>query len=179
MIIGTWSKDQQNLITFVMVDAANTEVPGLGGTFTLEISKAGGAFVVGAGTKAEISDGWYRYLSTAAEADTIGPVSILVTAPGTVQQNLEYYIITRAAGAIAYTYVVTDSVTGFPIEGVEVWVSTDALGSNVIWAGTTDAAGIAKDDLDQLPWLDAGTYFFWKQRVGMIDDQNPDTEVVS
>ena len=30
-----------------------------------------------------------------------------------------------SAGAIEYSYTVTNSVTGLPIEGVEVWFSTD------------------------------------------------------
>lgn len=81
--------------------------------------------------------------------------------------------------AIAFTYTVTDSVTGLPVEGVEVWVSTDLAGNNIIWYGTTDAFGVARDQYDFLPRLDAGTYYFWKQRVGYVDDQNPDTEVVS
>lgn len=81
--------------------------------------------------------------------------------------------------AIAFTYTVTDSTTGIPIEGVEIWVSTDAAGANIVWHGVTDAFGVARDIHDHLPRLDAGTYYFWKQRVGFVDDQNPDTEVVS
>lgn len=180
MIIGNWAKDQQNLITFVLVDATDTEVPGLGGTFTLEISKAGGPFVPSAGTKAEISDGWYKYLSTAAEADTVGPVSILINGVGIIQQNLEYYIITRAAGACEYTYTVTNSVTLLPIEGVEIWIATDANMINVVWNGSTDAFGVARDDLGQKPYLDPGIYFIRKQRAGFFDDDTPvDSENIS
>lgn len=85
----------------------------------------------------------------------------------------------KAAGAVNYTYTVTDSGTGLPIEGVEIWVSTDAAGSNVVWNGDTDAFGVARDDGGNLPWLDPGTYYFWKQLSGYTDDDNPDTEVVS
>jgi len=81
--------------------------------------------------------------------------------------------------AIAYTYTVTDSVTLLPVEGVEVWVSTDLAGVNIVWYGVTDAFGVARDRFDWLPRLDAGAYYFWKQRAGYVDDQNPDTEVVS
>ena len=59
-----WVLDQQNLIVFVLVDSSGAEVSGLGTGFTLEISKAGGAFNASAGVKAEISDGWYSYLCT-------------------------------------------------------------------------------------------------------------------
>ena len=83
------------------------------------------------------------------------------------------------AGAIEYTYTVTDSGTGNPVSGVQIWVSTDLAGTNIIWSGTTDAFGVARDVYNNLPWLDAGTYAFWKHRVGFVDDDMPDTEVVS
>lgn len=87
-------------------------------------------------------------------------------------------VAAKAAGAIEYTYTVTSSVTGLPVEGVQVWISTDAAGANVIWNGDTDAFGIARDDVGGLPWLDAGTYYFWSQKAGYTFS-NPDSEVVS
>lgn len=83
------------------------------------------------------------------------------------------------AGAISFTYTVTNSVSGLPESGVTVWVSTNLAGTNVIWSGTTDAFGVARDVNGNLPMLNAGTYYFWKFKVGFVDDQNPDTEVVS
>lgn len=82
------------------------------------------------------------------------------------------------AGAINFTYTVTSSTTGLPIEGVEVWFSTDVAGANIVWKGDTDAFGIARDVNGALPALDAGTYYVWRQRAGytFVD---PDTEVVS
>lgn len=174
-----WKLNQQNRIAFVMVDAAGSEVAGLGGGFTLELSKNGAGFAGSAGAKAEIGDGWYTYLSTAAEANTPGVVAVKVTGAGAAQQNLEYVVESRPSGAIAYTYTVTNSVSGLPVEGVEVWITTDLAGNNVVWNGDTDAFGVARDDNGNLPRLDAGSYYFWKQRAGLIDDQNPDTEVVS
>ena len=81
-------------------------------------------------------------------------------------------------GAIEFTYTVTDSVTGLPIEGVEVWFTTDAPGANIVWAGVTNAFGVARDVLDSLPWLDAGTYYVWRQKAGYAFS-NPDVEAVS
>jgi hypothetical protein len=81
--------------------------------------------------------------------------------------------------AVAYTYTVTDSVTGNPVPSVTVTVSTDIAGTILIWSGITDAFGVARDIYGDLPRLDVGTYYFWKFRVGYIDDQNPDTEIVS
>jgi len=83
------------------------------------------------------------------------------------------------AGAVQYTYTVTSSVTGLPVEGVDVWVSTDVAGSNIVWRGMTNAFGIARDIYNNLPALDPGTYYFWKQKPGYIPDAFPDIEVVS
>ena len=76
------------------------------------------------------------------------------------------------AGAITWPYTVTDSVTGGPIDGVEVWVTTDSAGTNVIANGTTDENGIVTF------YLDAGTVFAWRKRAG-YNFENPDQEVVS
>jgi hypothetical protein len=85
--------------------------------------------------------------------------------------------VTFPAGAIEYTYTVTDSFTLLPIEGVEVWVSTDLAGVNIVWAGVTNAFGVAQDVLGALAWLDPGTYYFWRQKTGYAF-VNPDVEVV-
>ena len=86
-------------------------------------------------------------------------------------------VVAFPAGAISYTYTVTNSVTTLPVEGVDVWVSTDLAGTNIIWRGTTDAFGVARDVNNNLPALDAGTYYFWKQKSGFVTT-NPDPEVV-
>lgn len=88
-------------------------------------------------------------------------------------------LIGAAPGCIQYTYTVTNTVTGLGEPGVTVWVTTDLAGTNTIWSGTTDAFGVARDSENGLPCLDAGTYYFWKHKVGFIDNQDPDTEVVS
>jgi hypothetical protein len=176
---GAWKLSQQNLITFVLVDTNGNEVTGLGNGFTLELSKAGAAFAGSAGTKAEISNGWYKYTSTAGEADTVGPVAIKVTHASIVQQNLEYTCESRAISSIEFTYTLTNSVTAAPIEGAQIWITVDAAGNNVIWAGATDSLGIARDDSGGLPRLDPGTYFFFRQKAGFTFSPEPDTEIVS
>lgn len=82
------------------------------------------------------------------------------------------------AGCIEFTYTVTDAGTGLPIEGVDIDITTDVAGTNIIWCGTTDAFGVARDAYGNLPCLDAGTYYFWRQLGGYVF-ANPDTEVVS
>lgn len=178
IIDGIWKLDSVNKITFVLVDASYVEVAGLGTGFTLEISKNGGAFGASAGTKAEISDGWYSYEATAGEADTIGPISIRITHASIIQQNLEYVVEQRTAGASYFTYTLLDTVTSNPIDGAEVWISTDVAGNRVIWNGMTDTFGVARDDNDDLPLLDPGTYYFWSQKPGYTFP-NPDTETVT
>ena len=81
--------------------------------------------------------------------------------------------------AVEFTYTVTNSVTLLPVEGVDVEVSTDAAKTHVVWTGNTDVFGVARDEFGNLPILDPGSYYFWKQLGGFIDDQNPDLEVVS
>ena len=80
--------------------------------------------------------------------------------------------------ALEFTYTVTDSGTGLPIDGVDVDISTDLAGSNVVWCGVTDAFGVARDEGGNLPRLDPGTYYFWRNKSGYIF-ADPDTEVVS
>lgn len=82
------------------------------------------------------------------------------------------------AGAINYTYTLTDSVTLLPIQGADVWFSTDAPGVNIIWKGVTDVFGVARDVLGNLPALDPGVYFVWSQRAGYSASLFPDTETV-
>jgi len=178
MYIGPWKLNQVNEILFVMINNLGVEVAGLGAGFTLELSKGGAAFQGSAGVKAEVSDGWYSYTCTAGEADTIGPIAVKVTGAGCIQQNLEYIVEERLITPIEFTYTMTDSGTGLPIDGVQVWFTTDIGGVNTVWEGLTDTFGIARDVNDNLPFLDPGTYYVWRQRSGYIF-VDPDIEIVS
>lgn len=77
------------------------------------------------------------------------------------------------AGAISFAYTVYQANGITPLDGVEVWVTTDFAGTNVI-AGTlsTSALGVVTF------LLDAGTYYFWRRKSGWTFT-NPDTEAVS
>jgi len=133
-------------------------------------------------------DSQFAYLSNAisdAHSDlksAVGNVSVALTASDVSDIASAVAAAIGAtnfpAGAIEFTYTVTDIVTGNPIEGVEVWISTDLAATNIVWKGDTDAFGIAMDVLGNLPRLDAGTYYFWRQKVGYTFT-DPDTEVVS
>lgn len=76
------------------------------------------------------------------------------------------------SGAISYPIEVEDQA-GNPIDGVEVWVTTDSAGNNVV-AGTltTDALGIVTF------MLDSGSYYLWRQH-GNYNFSNPYAFTVS
>jgi hypothetical protein len=86
-------------------------------------------------------------------------------------------VVTFPAGAITHNYNVQEADTT-PIAGATIWVSTDLAGLNIIWTGTTDAFGDARNILNDEPLLDAGTYYFWRHHANYTF-ANPDTEVVS
>ena len=88
------------------------------------------------------------------------------------------YFYMPLAGAKEFTYTVKDGASN-PIAGVTVWISTDEAGSQIVWSGISDANGVPRDDGGNKPWLDVGTVYVWKQKAGYIDDDWPDTEVVS
>jgi hypothetical protein len=175
---GAWRINQPNTILFVLVDSSGNEVAGIGSAFVLQISKAGAVFSASAGTKSEVSNGWYKYVTTAAEADTSGPVAIRITHASTVQQNLEYVVQDRVESAVEFTYTLTSTVGGVPIVGAEVLVYTDSGATNFVWGGNTDAFGVARDPYGALPRLEAGAYAFFRYKTGFVFS-NPDLETVS
>ena len=79
---------------------------------------------------------------------------------------------TLGTGAITFTYRVENSQTGDPVADVDVWVTTDAAGDNVIANDKTDQNG------NVTFYLDAGTVYVWRQKSGW-NFTNPDTEGVS
>lgn len=162
-----------------MIDDDCDEVSHLLTTLRVRVSKNGGLFSESIGVIGEIGSGWYYYELTAGETDTPGPVAIQVTSSriDIQRQNLAYFVRVPG-GDVEFTYTVTNSETGAPIEGVEIWIATDANGSNVTWRGTTDTFGVARDSLNQLPLLDAGTYYIFRRHSG-FQFSNPDVEDVS
>lgn len=85
---------------------------------------------------------------------------------------------TFPAGANEVTITVNNSITSLPIDGAKVWITTDLVGTNTIWAGTSDAFGIARNVLGEKPFLNTGTYYAWIQDSGYTDT-NPTTLNVS
>lgn len=106
------------------------------------------------------------------------------TGAGAVAGSVVYEILDNVntvafpAGGITYTYTLTSAATGLPIPGAEIWFSTDAAGVNIVWKGNTDTFGVARDVNNNLPRLDAGTYFIHRLHPEFTFD-DPDSEVVS
>lgn len=73
-------------------------------------------------------------------------------------------------GSIPWQITVNDN-SGNPIDGVNVWITTDLAGANVIFNGFTDALGKVT------PMLDPGNYYAWKQLAGYTFT-NPETFTV-
>lgn len=179
LLAGTWKQNQPNTILFVLVDSSSNEVTGLGSTFTLRLSKTGASFFSGLGTKSEVGLGWYKYVADPDEADTPGPVAIVVTGVGIVAQNLEYVVGTRVETAVEFTYTLTSDASGHPpIANAQILVYTDAGGTNFVWAGTTDTFGVARDADGELPRFEPGVYFFFRYK-NLFNFDNPDVETVS
>lgn len=78
-------------------------------------------------------------------------------------------------GAVTETYTCTDNITGLPIDGVTIWVTTDLAGANVIDSGSTNTAGQWSFKHD----LPSGTpLYIWRQMAGYTFD-DPDEELSS
>lgn len=178
MITPSLRQSQAQRVPFIMIDDSCNEVSHLLTTLRVRVSKNGSSFHESSGTIGEIGSGWYYYELTVGETDTPGPVAVQVTSSriDIQRQNLAYFVRVPG-GDIEFTYTVTNSQTRTPIEGVEIWIATDAAGRNAVWRGITDTFGVARDSYNQLPLLDAGIYYIWRRRSGYSFD-NPDIESV-
>lgn len=75
-------------------------------------------------------------------------------------------------GAVTFTYTLSNSVDGTPIADADIWITSDAAGTNVLASGQTNQLGQVTF------YLDAGTVYVWRQKSGW-NFANPDTEVVA
>jgi hypothetical protein len=62
------------------------------------------------------------------------------------------------SGSISWPITIDDGLS--PLDGVDVWVSTDSAGTNVVARGYTNTLGVVTF------LLDAGAYYLWKQLSG-------------
>lgn len=80
-------------VMFLMVSSVDHISPGLGLTVTLTISKNGGPFIAPTGTVTEIGSGWYRYMPSALDTDTLGPWALHATAATADPSDILLYIV--------------------------------------------------------------------------------------
>jgi hypothetical protein len=76
-------------------------------------------------------------------------------------------------GDSSVTITVTDGTN--PLENVNVWLTSDEAGTNIIRSGVTTALGV----MDPKPNLDDGTYYVWTSKGGYTPDDQPTTIVVA
>jgi hypothetical protein len=79
---------------------------------------------------------------------------------------------TAGSGAITFVYTLTSSVDASAIADADVWVTSDQAGNTVVASGRTNTSGQVTF------YLDAGTYYVWRQKAGW-NFTNPDTETVA
>jgi len=150
---------------------------GLAGTMTVNLSKAGAALVARNSATAISYDahGCYRVPLNTTDTNTLGPFTVSVSDAAThlpVMKEYEVVLPAAGAGAVSEVVTVTDDDSN-PLDGVEVWVTSDIAGTNVVAGSlTTNASG-------QVTFmLDAGTYYAWKQLSG-YNFTNPETLTVT
>ena len=119
------------------------------------------------------------YYFTLTQAETNADLIVISAVSSTTGILLDPVILyagsaALGAGAITFTYTLRedDEDTGDPIAAVDVWVTTDEAGSNVIARGTTNSSGSVSF------LLDAGNNYMWRNKPGWSFD-NPDLEVIS
>lgn len=164
----------QIIYPFLLVSSVDFMTPVTGATPTVQIGKPGAALAPATNAAVERGVGWYEVTLTTTETNTLGALRVDISAATAAPFRDISQVIAPGSGtgAIAFTYTVTDSATLLPIDGVQVIVTTDSAGANIVAQGVTNAFG------QVLFYLDAGTYYFWNYRSG-YSFSNPDSEVVS
>ena len=164
-------------------------------TTGIKLSKNGGALIIrnqAVTPSTYDAHGCFLVTLDTTDTNTLGRLRVIHTEPATylavwqdfmvVTANtwdslfgtdyLDVAVIQQGGGAIKWTYTLTDADTGAPIDGAEVWVTSDSAGLYVIASGTTDDDGVVTF------YLDAGTVYVWRKKAG-YNFTNPDQETVS
>lgn len=152
------------------VDWANvggkTSTVALTNTSLNSVSGSVGSIATGGITAASFAAGAID--AAAIAADAIGSSELATSAVTEIAAAVSG---TTGSGAISYTFTVNDGAN--PIDGVEVWVSTNITSANVV-AGTLSTSALGTVTF----MLDAGTYYAWLQRAG-YNFTNPTAFTVS
>lgn len=148
-----------------------------GAAFTAAVSVLvtgdAGTQTAGGGVVTHEGNGYHSYAPTQAETNYTH-VAFTFTGSGAIATTVQVYTELSAAGtgAIEWDYTLTNANTGLPIADADVWVTSDAAGTNFLASGTTNQSGVVTF------FLDAGQVYVWRQRSG-FNFTNPDSETVT
>lgn len=167
----------QKWIVFAFDRTNNIPKLGDAGSITANLRIDGGAAnPIDDVNPTELEGGYYVFDISQAESNG----SMIVICPSSITANIQVIgvpgsVFTEGVesgvGANIWTYTLTDDVTAAPLDGAEVWVTSDIGGANIIAYTHTNAAGVASF------CLDSGTVYVWRRLSGYTFT-NPDVEVV-
>lgn len=134
---------------FLMVQTVD-HVSGLtGGTVTVTLSKAGGAYSGAAGTVTEVANGVYKIALTAADLNTLGDLAVHCTVASGDPTDFVDQVVAGIFKNVAYNnypFLMTDSTNHAPATGKSVTVTRSvdggAFGAGSLSAVTEVANGI-------------------------------------
>ena len=151
-------------------DAGRTLTVAATGEASANVTYSAGVALTG--RLAEVTDLPAAAPTAAAVADAVWDEEISghLTA-GTTGAKLNTAASASGAGSTAYTNTVTDS-TSAPLDGAEVWITSDSGGAATVASTTTDTLGAFT------VYLDPGTYYLWLAKGG-YNFPNPTTITVS
>lgn len=150
------------------------------GAVAVYVTPDGGAQVLGSGGIGSPSgeaihkgNGYHEYALTQSESDH-SHVAFTFVGSGAVPTTVQVFPVVppAGAGAVTWTYTLTNSENGNPIAGADVWVTSDLAGTDILASGVTNASGVVTF------YLDVGTVYVWRQLAG-FNFTNPDQETVS
>lgn len=147
-----------------------------GGTVTMDLYGSGTIQSSG-GTAVSMGGGLYKYTYNGGAIDPIAIFKNNDSNCDTMQQaalsvtSLTVATSQLGAGSVHWTYTLNDNL-GNPIQGAEIWVTTDLAGTNIICSGVTDNYGQISF------WIDAGSVYVWGEKAG-YNFTNPTLQVVS
>lgn len=163
-------------VPICLVDVNDGITPITGAVATPQLSKNGAAFASTAAAIVEVGNGAYYCELTTSELDTLGFFILRCKTVATAEYQIHGRVLSgdlfgSGLGSGTYTYTLTSSVTALPIDDAQVWLTTDAGGTNIVASGRTDAAG-------QVTFkVDSGTYYLWASKSGW-NFTNPSTVTV-
>lgn len=150
-------------VPFFAHDANGDGVTGIAdGSWTKRISKNGGAFAAMTVTITEMENGWYSMPISTSHSDTLGLLSISLSAAAAKRVNLQFRVHTRLADDLAYPSTSGRAMDVDASGGVEVGsFQTGAITAGAFTAGAIDAAAIAADAIGSAEFAQAAADKVW------------------